>query len=114
MQQGEEEQGKDECFNGGNAILRINHSAERTSDSICLAVISFTDSLSSTTQTIRTFPRPYCMRHVKPAERGKMGTELCCVFTGAVEDHTAGLLPELAESGISALRIIQRSLSKRG
>jgi len=46
-----------------------------------------------------------------------MGTELCYVFTGEVEDHTARLLLELAESDIYALRKTQRSnrfLSKPG
>lgn len=46
-----------------------------------------------------------------------MGTELCQVLTGEVEDCTTSLLPELANSDISALRKIPRSnrfLSKQG
>lgn len=38
-----------------------------------------------------------------------MGTELCYVFTGDVEDHTMRLLPELVKNDISALRKIQSS-----
>lgn len=66
---GREEQEKDECFNGGNAVLRINRSVKHITASICPAVISFTDSLSSTAQMICTFLRPYCMRQIKSVEQ---------------------------------------------
>lgn len=71
------------------------------SDSICPAVISFTDRLSSTEMSC-TFPRPFWMRWLKSVEQQKMGTELCYVFTGDIEDHTMRLLAEIVKSDISA------------
>lgn len=46
-----------------------------------------------------------------------MGTELCYVFIGEIEDRAARLSTELVESVIFALRTIQRPdryLSKQG